>query len=218
MGKDNFEHDILKSFLYIIAIFIAIIGSYFVLNMIIGVNEKLQYLSNVLEMTNSQELANIRTFTWIFVIYIIVFWLSLIALPSQIGVLLDIHYNSDYNFLRHLLQFFGNVFIYFGIAVFFFYLNYSDNLNNIEWVRNYRMFIGVSFLIINVFHGLICVGVSKIQEKVYEDKTIPHYNFNEKTNKNEKDNSSTSSTLFCSNCGTSNMSTNKFCQNCGSQL
>lgn len=215
MGKDNSDNDILKSFLYIIAIAIAILGSYLVLNMIEGVNDMLQYLSNVLEMTNSQEFAKIKIFTWIFVIYIIVFWLSLIALPSQIGVLLGNHNNSEYTFLQYILQFFGSVLIIFGLAVFFLYLRYSDNLNNIEWIRNFRMFIGFSFLIINLFHGLICVGVSKI-DKMLTDEIGDIYN-KELINTNDKD-TSNPSTLFCTNCGTSNMSTNKFCQNCGGQL
>ncbi len=239
MDSSTTNHFFTKFFLALIGITITILGIILIINMLSGVDTFFQYLdryfhpeSNYFSNSSNSDsvslLTNIKLYIWISVFYVVVFWLSLVSLLLLIWAILQ---KDDMYGIEDLLKILGSILIGFGVVTFGLYLSYSDNLNNIEWMREFRGLIGFSFLFFNCFHGFICLGVANIHADSFEsiaklriwklkyEKLQENSDLEVITKKhNQDDMDQAIPTRFCTNCGMTNASNGDFCEECGTKL
>ena len=210
--------------LCLLAIIITIIGAVFIYNILNEVDNVNKYLDTYFHegtnqgyFNNGSEslLSNIKLGIWIFIFYVTVFWISLISLLTLISKALG---DSENYSNEVILTITGIVIVLFGIVTFIFYLSYTDNFKNIEWINNFRLTIGLSFLLFNCLYGFICIAVANIHEKYASSYSYDYYD-SDKLTRNSSINTSkeTESTpSFCSNCGKAYLSNEniKFCPEC----
>jgi hypothetical protein len=224
------SYSFTRFFLIALAIFIAISGALFIVNILGEVDPIFKYFDNYFHAGSSQGysyntssngseslLTIIKLYIWISIIYLVVFWLSLISLPVMLSTILGKTENIVNEILLKVL---GSIIVIFGVITFIFYLTYSDNFNNIEWIRNFRLMIGFIFLVFNCFHGFICIAVANIHEK-YCPITVGHYEIYKEEADYEKGNSpkgTVYSPPICSNCGNPIIANDEFCSDCGFKL
>lgn len=156
-----------RIFLFVIAVLIAIVGAVFIYKVLNGADTSFQFIINLLESSNnnsytnesSEVLSDMKLSFAISIIYIVVFWISLIILPIIFSVILN---EGEINIFEIILRIIGFVFISFGIITFIYILIKDDIFNNIQWIQNFRLGLGFIFLVFNLFHGFICLGTANI--------------------------------------------------------
>jgi hypothetical protein len=232
MENNSDSNSLVSVLLVIISILIVLLGIYCVVNMFSGMGYALNFIDNIHNYNSNfseNDILVSKITIWVSGFYVVVFMFSLATIPLIISFVLE---DSMVPFGTNALKLSGKILIFFGLVVFVSYMTYSDKLNEIEWIRNFRLWIGFSFLVVNLIHGIICIGIAGLGD-VRDELESKNNKLNTsnselakaeaiitalKAEKRKQIIPITPTNIFCSNCGTSNAASDKFCNNCGFKL
>lgn len=239
MANSSNKYSFTRIFLIVISWALAITGVILIFQMAGVIESTMTYLNNYYEQirysgsySDSSNWENLliysKFYIWVTLLYLLVFWLSLISLTSLLSTILGKNQNSGNEVL---LKIFSAFLIVYSLITFYFYIQ----LSNIELIRNFRLAIGIGFLIFNCLHGFICIAVAQIHRNGCEDaleikqleKEIEEANSSIKLaeiqnhrlkSDMQKLTKESNNSLFCESCGVANNSKDVFCCNCGEKL
>lgn len=243
MANSSNKYSFTRIFLIVISWALAITGAILIFQMAGVIESTMVYLNNYYEQirysgsySDSSNWGNLliysKFYIWATLLYLLLFWLSLISLTSLLSTILVKKQNNGNEVLLNICSAF---LIAYSLITLFFYIAFTDQLSNIEWIRNFRLAIGIGFLIFNCLHGFICIAVAQIHRNGCEDaleieqleKEIEEANSSIKLaeiqnqrlkSDMQKLTKESNNSLFCESCGVANNSKDVFCCNCGEKL